>query len=123
VARIDRSGIELVHEQYLAAVLSQEVSSREASGSLIRIKSAGFDSVKMLEDFNYDFQPTAPRDVIAHLSTDACLLEGINIVLLGPPGIGKTHLATGRRAGGESLRPRTPVSFRIGNPVGYPTHR
>ena len=32
------------HEQYLAAVLSQEVSSREASGSLIRIKAAGFDS-------------------------------------------------------------------------------
>ena len=36
------------HEQYLAAVLSQEVSSREASGSLIRIKAAGFDSVKTL---------------------------------------------------------------------------
>ena len=53
------------HEQYLAAVLSQEVSSREASGSLLRVKAAGFDSLKTLEDFNYDFQPAAPRDVIA----------------------------------------------------------
>jgi DNA replication protein DnaC len=82
------------HEQYLAAVLSQDVSSREASGSLIRIKSAGFDSVKTLEDFNYDFQSAAPSDVIAHLSTGAYLHEGRNIVLLGPPGTGKTHLAT-----------------------------
>lgn len=82
------------HEQYLAAVLSQEVSSREASGSRLRIKAAGFDSVKTLEDFNYDFQPAAPRDVIAHLSTGSYLLEGRNIVLLGPPGTGKTHLAT-----------------------------
>ena len=57
------------HEQYLTAVLSQEVSSREASGALIRIKAAGFDALKSLEEFNYDFQPAAPRDVIAHLAT------------------------------------------------------
>ena len=82
------------HEEYLAAVLSQEVSSREASGSLIRVKGAGFDSVKSLEDFNYDFQSAAPRDVIAHLATGAYLQEGRNIVLLCPPGTGKTHLAT-----------------------------
>jgi len=50
--------------------------------------------VKTLEDFNYDFQPAAPRDVIAHLATGAYLQEGCNIVLLGPPGTGKTHLAT-----------------------------
>jgi len=61
------------NEEYLASVLSQEVSSREASGSLIRTKAAGFDSLKSLEDFNYNFQPAAPRDVIAHLSTSAYL--------------------------------------------------
>ena len=38
------------HEQYLTAVLSQEVSSREASGALIRVKAAGFDNLKSLED-------------------------------------------------------------------------
>ena len=83
------------HEQYLTAVLSQEVSSREASGALIRVKAAGFDSLKSLEEFNYDFQPAAPRDVIAHLATGTYMHEGRNIVLLGPPGTGKTHLATG----------------------------
>jgi len=115
------------HEEYLAAVLSQEVSSREASGSLIRIKAAGFDCVKSLEDFNYDFQPAAPRDVIAHLATGAYLLEGRNIVLLGPPGTGKTHLATGLgvKACGQGHRVlsasattwvnRLTASYRAGN--------
>jgi DNA replication protein DnaC len=79
-------------------VLSQQVFSREASGSLIWIEAARFDSVKTLEDFNYDFQAAAPRDVVAHLSTGAYLLDGRNIVLLDPPGTGKTHLATALEA-------------------------
>ena len=62
------------HEQYLAAVLSREVSTQEASVSLIRIKAAGINSVKTLEDFAYGFQQGAPRNVMAHLSTGAYLL-------------------------------------------------
>ncbi|WP_174900765.1 ATP-binding protein, partial [Mycobacterium gordonae] len=79
------------HEEYLAAVLSREVSAREASGAATRIRSAGFPSRKSLEDFNFDHQPALNRDMIAHLGTGAFLTKARNVVLLGPPGTGKTH--------------------------------
>jgi DNA replication protein DnaC len=83
------------HEEYLAAVLATEVASREASGAAIRIRAAGFGTVKSIEDFNFDHQPGAKRDTIAHLATGTYLASASNIVLLGPPGTGKTHLAIG----------------------------
>jgi DNA replication protein DnaC len=83
------------HEEYLAAVLSREVAAREASGAEMRARAAGFPARKSLEDFSFDHQPGLKRDTIAHLATGAFLTEASNIVLLGPPGTGKTHLATG----------------------------
>jgi DNA replication protein DnaC len=83
------------HEEYLAAVLATEVASREASGAAIRIRAAGFGTAKSIEDFNFDHQPGAKRDTIAHLATGTYLTNAANIVLLGPPGTGKTHLAIG----------------------------
>jgi DNA replication protein DnaC len=48
-----------------------------------------------LEDFNFDHQPSADRNVLAHLGTGVFLTEGKNVVLLGPPGTGKTHIGIG----------------------------
>jgi DNA replication protein DnaC len=83
------------HEEYLAAVLSREVAAREASGAATHIRSAGLPTRKSLEEFNFDHQPALGRDVIAHLGTGAFLTKARNVVLLGPPGTGKTHLAIG----------------------------
>ena len=83
------------HEEYLAAVLATEVTSREASGASIRIRAAGFGTVKSIEDFNFEHQVGAKRDTIAHLATGTYLHTASNIVLPGPPGTGKTHLAIG----------------------------
>jgi DNA replication protein DnaC len=82
------------HEDYLAAVLEREVSARNASGAELRIRAAGFPARKTLEDFDYDAQP-AIRQQIASLASGGFLTEARNVVLLGPPGTGKTHLATG----------------------------
>jgi DNA replication protein DnaC len=81
------------HEDYLAAVLEREVSARNASGARLRIRAAGFAAVKTLEDFDFDAQPSI-RNQVAALASGAFLTEARNVVLLGPPGTGKTHLAT-----------------------------
>jgi DNA replication protein DnaC len=81
------------HEEYLAAVLEREVSARNASGARLRIRAAGFPSPKTLEDFDFDAQPTI-RQQVGALASCGFLTEACNVVLLGPPGTGKTHLAT-----------------------------
>ena len=80
-------------EDYLAAVLEREVSARNASGADLRIRAAGFPARKTLEDFDFDAQP-AMRQQIAGLASGGFLTQARNVVLLGPPGTGKTHLAT-----------------------------
>jgi DNA replication protein DnaC len=82
------------HEEYLAAVLDREVAARNASGAQLRIRAAGFSSRKTIEEFDFDAQPTV-RQQIAALASGGFLTEARNVVLLGPPGTGKTHLATG----------------------------
>ena len=79
-------------EDYLAAVLEREVSARNASGAELRIRAAGFGARKTLEDFDFDAQP-AVRNQVAALAGGGFLTEARNVVLLGPPGTGKTHLA------------------------------
>ncbi|USX45207.1 IS21-like element helper ATPase IstB [Dietzia kunjamensis] len=81
------------YEEYLAAVLGRQVADREASGIQVRTRAARFPQIKTLEDFNVDHQPTLRRDVLAHLATSTYIGKTGNVVLLGPPGVGKTHLA------------------------------
>ena len=81
------------HEDYLAAVLEREVVARSASGAQLRIRAAGLPPGKILEDFDFEHQPAA-RTPIQALASGAWLTEHRNVVLLRPPGTGKTHLAT-----------------------------
>ena len=83
------------HEEYLAAVLERQAADRESAGTMMRIRTAHFPAMKTLEDFNYDHLPSLRRDVLAHLATSTYVPKAENVVLLGPPGIGKTHLAIG----------------------------
>jgi DNA replication protein DnaC len=63
--------------------------------SATRIKAVRFPAHKDLEEFNFDHQPSADRNLIAHLGTGVFLSEAKNVVLFGPHGTGKTHLAVG----------------------------
>jgi DNA replication protein DnaC len=83
------------YEEFLAACLQREVSARESHGGEGRIRSARFPSRKSLEEFDFDHARGLKRDIIAHLGTLDFVTAKDNVVFLGPPGTGKTHLAIG----------------------------
>jgi hypothetical protein len=83
------------HEEFLAACLQREVAAREAHGGEGRIRAAKFPARKSLEEFDFDHQRSLSRDTIAHLGTLDFITGRDNVVFLGPPGTGKTHLSIG----------------------------
>jgi DNA replication protein DnaC len=83
------------YEEFLAACLQREVAAREAHGGEGRIRAARFPARKTIEDFDFDHQRSLSRETITHLGTLDFVAAKDNAVFLGPPGTGKTHLATG----------------------------
>ena len=83
------------HEEFLAACLQREVAARQAHGGEGRIRQARFPARKSLEEFDFDHARGLKREVIAHLGTLDFVTARDNVVFLGPPGTGKTHLAIG----------------------------
>jgi DNA replication protein DnaC len=83
------------HEEFLVACLQREVAARESHGGEGRIRAAKFPARKSLEEFDYEHARGLKRDTIAHLATLDFVTAKDNVVFLGPPGTGKTHLATG----------------------------
>jgi DNA replication protein DnaC len=83
------------HEEFLIACLQREVAARDSHGGEGRIKAARFPARKSLEEFDFDHARGLKRDIIAHLGTLDFVTARENVVFLGPPGTGKTHLATG----------------------------
>src|SRR5437660_8686011 len=81
------------YERFAEALLSTEISSRESSGGRLRIRAARFPAHKTLEEFDFTFQRSVKKQVIEHLGQLDFLTAKDNVVLLGPPGTGKTHLA------------------------------
>jgi DNA replication protein DnaC len=71
------------------------VSAREDHGGEGRIRAARFPARKSLEEFDFDHARGLKRDLIAHLGTLDFVAGRENLVFLGPPGTGKTHLAIG----------------------------
>jgi DNA replication protein DnaC len=81
------------YERFAEALLSTEVASRDSHGGEGRIKAARFPARKTLEEFDFTFQRSVKRQVVEHLGQLDFLHARENVVLLGPPGTGKTHLA------------------------------
>ncbi len=81
------------YERFAEALLSTEVGARESHGGEGRIKAARFPARKTLEEFDFTFQRSVKKTIIEHLGQLDFLHGKQNVILLGPPGTGKTHLA------------------------------
>lgn len=80
--------------QVLEELLEIEVAETRARKTRGRLRFAHYPVHKTLADFDLDFQPSLDRKQIAELSTLRFVEERRNVLLLGPPGVGKTHLAS-----------------------------
>ncbi len=72
-------------EQFAAALLKTETDSRDSHGGQARIKTARFPARKTLEEFDFAFQHTIPKNTVLHLGQLDFLAGKENVVLLGPP--------------------------------------
>jgi DNA replication protein DnaC len=81
------------HQEYLAACLQREVAARESHGGEGRIRAARFPARKSLEEFDFTHLRGLKRESVTHLGTLDFVAAKENVVFLGPPGTGKTHLA------------------------------
>ena len=81
--------------QVLERLLSYEVEATQARRLRGRLRFAHYPVHKTLGEFDFDFQPQLDRKLVGELSTLRFVEERRNAILLGPPGVGKTHLAIG----------------------------
>ncbi|MGQ9608140.1 MAG: IS21-like element helper ATPase IstB [bacterium] len=80
---------------FLAELVSSEINLKEQKSIESRIRSAKFPAIKSLDRFDYDFQPTINREKMEELASLKFIENKENVIFLGPPGVGKTHLAIG----------------------------
>jgi DNA replication protein DnaC len=91
----DAAKKELDYRAFLTQALTTEWQGRQMRGIQARLKQARFPWIKTLEQFDFEFQPSIDRKVIRELSAASFVERAHNVVLLGPPGVGKTHIAVG----------------------------
>lgn len=78
---------------FLDRLLEEEVGSREERRVKNALKLAGFPFLKTLDSFDFAFQPSLDRGRVMDLASLGFIARKENVLLLGPPGVGKSHLA------------------------------
>jgi DNA replication protein DnaC len=81
------------YTHFLGVLLEGELVERHRRTVQLNLQFARFPYLKYLRDYDFTAQPGLDRRLIDELATGRFLSEGRNLVLLGPPGVGKTHLA------------------------------
>ena len=84
---------EPTYADFLLEVMSAEVDARRARYLKTRLQLAHLPYVKTFEQFDFSFQPSIDERQVRELRTLRFVHEASNVILLGPPGVGKTHLA------------------------------
>src|SRR3954471_15698540 len=86
---------ELAYTDLLAELFGRELAAKQERHTAMKTTMARFPFQKSLESFDFKFQPSIEPKVVRELATGRFLADADNVLLLGPPGVGKTHLAVG----------------------------
>jgi DNA replication protein DnaC len=86
---------EWTYLEFLDQILRREVDAKQGKRIRMAMQIAHFPCVRTIEGFDFGFQPTADERLIRELSTGNFIAHGENILIFGPPGVGKSHLAIG----------------------------
>jgi DNA replication protein DnaC len=89
----DARAHEWTHIEFLARLLAEETTATRDRRLAARLRYAKFPFHKTVDDFDYEFQPSIDRKLVADLATLRFIQENRPILFLGQPGCGKTHLA------------------------------
>jgi len=83
----------LPYLDFLDRLLEEEAAARYQRTVAFKTKMARFPFIKTLDQFDFSFQPSIDQRQIKELATLRFIENGENVIFLGPPGVGKTHLA------------------------------
>jgi DNA replication protein DnaC len=78
---------------FLDQVLAEETAAKQQKRVAMGIQIAHFPTVKTLDDFDFKFQPSVDHKLVRELATGRFIAGAENVLMFGPPGVGKTHLA------------------------------
>ncbi len=86
---------EWTYLEFLDQILRREVDAKQGKRVRMGMQIAHFPCVRTIEGFDFAFQPSADERLVRELSIGNFLAHGENVLIFGPPGVGKSHLAIG----------------------------
>jgi DNA replication protein DnaC len=108
---------QLAYSDFLELLVEDELARRRDRLLVRRLKQAGLPEVKTLEEFDWSFNPQVPKGVILDLATTRFAREHGGVLLLGPSGTGKTHIAVAPDLSGP---PRRAIPSSTARPSTWP---
>ena len=106
----EAAGNGLNHAEFLELILQDELLVRQERLIARRLKAASFRDLKTLEDFDFSFNPSIPKKQIYELATCRFVHQNRDALLLGPPGVGKSHLV--QALGYQAIKAGLTVRYR-----------